>query len=147
MPGAGDAADSRLSARSSGLLPLRLSNIVSVCQEDCGHSAPPDCQWQTIAGKELCKEPIEVLVAGRHKARERFMIALMPYRKEVQYDANRDECRVRIWYSSGDVNELITALRSYGDAVEVLGPKKIRADIIRRVNQQYAYLSKADTDS
>ena len=147
VPGAGDAADSPLSARSSGLLPLRLSNIVSVCQEDCGHSAPPDCQWQTIAGKELCKEPIEVLVAGRHKARERFMIALMPYRKEVQYDANRDECRVRIWYSSAGVNELITALRSYGDAVEVLGPKKIRADIIRRVNQQYAYLSKADTDS
>ena len=131
----------RLSARGSGLLPLRLSNIVSVSTEGCEEIAPMDCEWSDIAKEEVCKEPIEVRVAGKHRARERFMIAFMPYRKEVQYSTNTDDCRVRIWYSTSDVKELLAALRSYGDAVEVLGPKKIRADIVKRVDKQYAILS------
>lgn len=131
----------RLSARDSGLLPLRLSNIVSVSTEVCEKIDLMDCEWSDIAKEEVCKEPIEVRVAGKHRARERFMIAFMPYRKEVQYNANTDDCRVRIWYSASDVKELLAALRSYGDAVEVLGPKKIRADIVKRVDKQYAILS------
>ncbi|MGN1019224.1 MAG: WYL domain-containing protein [Aristaeellaceae bacterium] len=127
--------------RASGLLPLRLSNILSVEDAPGGDVARAEFEWQRMSGEEICREPVEVRVAGRHKARERFMIALMPYRKEVQYDANLDDCRVRIWYSSSDVKELLSALRSYGDAVEVIGPKNIRADIVRRVDRQYALLS------
>lgn len=133
----------RLVERKKGLSIIRLSNIVHVepmAEDDILFASH---EWNAIEQGLLCKEPIVVRVSNTFNAIERFMIAVSPYRKESKYDAETDTCIVRIWYATIDEKELLLTLRSFGGAIEVVGPKKVRAEIIKRVDKQYKLFEKS----
>lgn len=111
---------------------------------------------QQIDLRELeCRTPITLRLYDIYEACQRFLITFSAYRKKVQFEGlteypckdggttSVETCLVELWYYERDRNDVLTKLRSFGRAVQVLRPLNIRKTIIRRVNKQYRLFVKA----
>ena len=121
----------------SGLVSLRVSNIEKVDKSDKKDGLNPPIPYNEY----VCEEPLVVRVYNIYGALERFMLMFSMYKKEVEYEADTDTCLTTVWYSKRDEKEVMKKLRSLGRAVEVLAPSKLRKEIIKCVDRQYARIS------
>lgn len=127
----------------SNFFSIRLSNIISIRR-----SADMKDRWFPPYAEVQCPEPLVLNVLNIYGAIERFMMTFSTYHKETEYtnalpyqckDGKEyaiETCRVKLWYSTRDEREVFKKLRSFGRAVEVLAPAKVRRAFIKRVDRQ-----------
>ena len=126
--------------KDTGFFYARLSNIYSATIVENSDSLP-------IVYEEFeTKEPITVRLENYKNAFDRFQNMFTSYRKETilaePIDSN-ESCIVKLWYSERDVKEVMQKLRTFGKAVEVIGPDKIRKDFADKAKKQYDLFVKA----
>ena len=128
--------------RESSLVSLKMSNIIHVelLPKETASPRYGDA-FEQVFEEEFCKIPILLRLNDYGNALERFMIAFSPYKKETSYDDKKNECIVKLWYSKNDKKEVLLKLRSFGEAVEILAPQRIRADMVRRIDKQIKMMS------
>ena len=135
-------SDTKLTARSTGLTILRTSNIQTA--ECCDGMTPnPMPDFANLLERELIKAPICLKLYPNRNAEDRFMIAFSPYYKETRSDPKSGVCTVEIRCQQRDRKAVLRQLRSFGSAVEILSPKKLRRDIRKRLRNQAAQMSEA----
>lgn len=123
----------------------RLSNIIEIAP--VAHSK---YHLKARYEEDQCSEPIVLKLFDIYNAFDRFHTMFTPYRKQTKLtepiirhgENNQSElptqtCIVTLWYSQRDVKEVLQKLRSFGEAVVILTPSKIRQTFADRVNDQY----------
>ena len=100
--------------------------------------------------EDQCTEPIVLRLFDIYNAFDRFHTMFTPYRKltklsepmirsveDKQINVAIQTCIVTLWYSRRDMKEVLQKLRSFGEAVEILSPSKVRQTFADRVRDQY----------
>ena len=135
-------SDSRVTARSSDLTVLRTANIrTAECIDGIRRDLVPD--FADLLESELIMEPIRLKLYPNRNAVDRFMIAFSPYYKETYSDPKSGVCTVTIRCQQRDRKAVLRQLRSFGSAVEILSPKKLRQEIRKRLRNQAAQTHEA----
>ena len=133
----------------------RLSNI-----KETAPVAHSQSKLKARYEEDQCAEPIVLKLFDIYNAFDRFHTTFTPYRKQTKLTEpiirsvedkktqktikiSIQTCIVSLWYSQRDVKEVLQKLRSFGEAVEILSPSKIRQTFADRVNDQYQLFIKA----
>ena len=97
----------------------------------------------TVAGEsssQRCTEPAVIRVTNERNSIEEFLMEFSSYEKKTETDESEQVCQVTLWYDKYDETELLIKLLSFGPAVEILSPPKLRSQAAERVRKQYRLL-------
>lgn len=83
-----------------------------------------------------CETPIEIEMLNLRNGFERCFIQLSGYERSTEYDEETKRCKMKLYYYDFEEPELLITLLSFGPTIKVLGPKKIRDEIIERIKRQ-----------
>lgn len=122
-------------------------NLSGIERVEVNDSNSDDMRIQYIEPE--CEDPIVLRVINIYGALERFNITLSPYRKKTEFEGRKqyrcsdgkvyevDSCLTTLYYSKRDEIEVLKKLRSFGRAIEVISPARIRQNFIDCVDRQY----------
>lgn len=87
-------------------------------------------------------EPIEIEVSNLRNGFDRVFIGLSNYERVSSFNEETQKCRIKIYYTEDDEQELLILLLSYGPAIKVLGPVDFRNKLVERIRNQALMIHK-----
>lgn len=120
---------------------LNLSRIVS--------AEIIDAPWPTFLQPKDRPEQIqtaELEITNIRNGFERCFIQLSIYDQESEFDEETGKCHMRLRYALEEESELVITLLSFGPAVKVLGPERLRGEIVQRIQKQMMLMYPTEGD-
>lgn len=84
-----------------------------------------------------CEEPVIVEIYDERNAIERFMVEFSTYRKNSEFDDEKQICKTKIYYRKTDETEVLIKLLSFGPTLKVLGSERFLNLFKYRIQRQY----------
>ena len=100
-----------------------------------------DFDFEAFISAKRKPEPIEIEVYNVRNGFERVFIGLSNYERVSSFHEGSGKCRLKIYYSMEEQQELLIQLMSYGPAIKVLGPSDFKARFVERVQKQFNMLN------
>ena len=94
--------------------------------------------------EELITKPLLIEVYPELNGIERVFIELSNYKREAEYDKERNCSIMKIYYEPGDEGDLIIKMLSFGKIVKILSDGHIKEEVIRRLKKQQEYFKKKE---
>ena len=130
--------------RIKSALVINISRIQSIENTGIIWKEPISMDFYFRAVK--CEEPVTVCVSDERNGIERFFMEFAPYEKHVEFDSEKNNCVVKIWYDSTDETELLIRLLGFGPVIEILSPVNFRKKARERVENQYNLIKNINSD-
>ncbi|MCL1913980.1 MAG: WYL domain-containing protein [Eubacteriaceae bacterium] len=115
---------------------LNLSRISSVEASPLRFGVDIDQQVAKLYSSIECDQPLLLEVSTERNAIERLMLQFASFRRQTEYDKDRDIYICQIWFDPMDETELLIRVLSFGPVVKVLGPESFLAQIKERITRQ-----------
>ncbi len=95
-----------------------------------------------IAAKRKA-EPIEIEVYNLRNGFERVFIGLSNYERISSFDEASGKCKIKIYYTDDEEQELLILLLSFGPAIKVIGPLDFKVRFVDRIQKQLSMIEKS----
>lgn len=112
---------------------INLARITEVREMAVRHELPDELDDDALR----CDEPLVVAVSRERRADERFLMEFAGFEKRTEREEGSGVVTVRLWYDKNDETDLLIRLLSYGPALEIIAPSRVREKAAERVRKQY----------
>lgn len=119
---------------------VRLTSMFSC--KICNRFEPID--FNVFITKELLVKKLVIEVYPQLNGIERVFIELSNYKREAEFDKERNCCVMNIYYDSADEGDLIIKMLSFGKVVKIITDCHIKEEVIRRINVQKEYFKEKE---
>lgn len=99
----------------------------------------PPVNFEQRIKKFNANEPVVVEIYNQRNAIERFMIEFSAYKKQSEFNAEKQTCTTKIYYRKMDELEVLIKLLSFGPTLKVLGPDHFVKLLIYRIQKQLTW--------
>lgn len=124
-------------------IPKRLIRVKLVSIFSCDIcNREEEIDFNYFVKEELITKPLLIEVYPELNGIERVFIELSNYKREAEYDKERNCSIMKIYYEPGDEGDLIIKMLSFGKIVKILSEGHIKEEVIRRLKKQQEYFKK-----
>ena len=113
---------------------LNLERMVSVKIEEDSYDVKE--KFNALFSETGCEKPVVLEISTKRNALERSMLQFSSFKKQTEYDPDRQIYTSRIWYDVADETELLIRILSFGPMVKVIEPEGFLEQVKERIKRQ-----------